>query len=59
MRLGKVLASEVASSKGDFSIEPVPPEKQPSGKTLKRIKREIDAQLKANEIVAFKSMHNN
>lgn len=57
MRLSIVLASEIARSEGDFSIKRVPPEMQPTRETIRRIEREIRARIEANELVAFKSMH--
>ena len=56
MRLSVLLAAEVERSGGDMVIERVPHSKQPTAKTLKRIEREIAAQISANEAMSSRSM---
>ena len=57
MRLSVLLAAEAERSGGDMVIEYVPSSKQPTAKTLKRIEREIAAQISANEAMSNRSMH--
>ena len=57
VKLSVMLANEVKRSKGGMVIKEVPYSKQPTQKALRRIEREIAAEISANEAMSSRSMH--
>lgn len=57
MKLSTILAKEAERSRGGMVIETVPQSKQPAASTLRRIEREIAAQISANEAMSSRSMN--
>lgn len=56
MKINRMIKNEMNKSGGRVRIVQVPMEKRPTGESVKRIDREIAAQVSANEAMSNRSM---
>lgn len=56
MKISRIIAQEMNSSAGGVKVVKVPSSKRPTAASLKRLDREIAAQVSANEAMSTRSM---
>lgn len=57
MSVRRVMAKEMAKSNGSARMVKVPADRRPTVDSLRKLEREISAQVNANEIMRSRSMH--
>ena len=58
MSISKILSKEMKESGGRARLVKVPADRRPTFETLKKLDREISAQVSANEAMRSRSMQN-
>ena len=58
MSISRILSKEMNKSGGWARLVKVPASRRPTAKTLKKLEREISAQVSANETMRSRSMQN-
>lgn len=57
MSISRILTKEMEKSGGAARVVKVPVDRRPTAESLRRLEREIFAQINANEVMRSKSMH--
>lgn len=57
MSISRILAKEMAKSGGTARVVKVPANRRPTAESLRKLEREVSAQINANEVMRSKSMH--
>lgn len=58
MSISKILQKEMNKSNGNAKLVKVPMNRHPTAESLKKLEREISAQIAANEAMRSRSMQN-
>ena len=58
MSISRILSKEMQKSDGQARLVKVSSDRRPTSETLRKLKREISAQVSANEIMRSRSMQN-
>lgn len=58
MSISRILSKEMQKSGGCARLVKVPADRRPTSETLKKLEREISAQVSANEAMRSRSMQN-
>ncbi len=58
MSISRILSKEMSKSGGCARLVKVPANRRPTSKSLKKLEREISAQVRANEAIRSRSMEN-
>lgn len=58
MSISRILGKEMSRSGGSARLVKVPADRRPTAETLKKLEREISAQVSANEAMRSRSVQN-